>query len=98
MATNGGLNWFKEKGEQGREKWEIGIKDNGYEQVEAKIIVKAILDEQDETTRKIYFYKYHDDMTLKQIGEVVGLGKSAVQKRIKKLEEQIRVKMGEADK
>jgi RNA polymerase sigma-70 factor (ECF subfamily) len=98
MATNGSLDWFRGKGEQGHEKWEIGITDNGYDQVEANIIVKAILDEQDETTRKIFFYKYHDDMTLEQIGEVIGLKKSAVQKRIKNLEEQVRVKMGEAGK
>jgi len=98
MATNGSLNWFKDRGEQGQEVWEIGVMDNGYDQVEAKLIVKAILDEQDETTRKIYFYKYHDDMTLEQIGEVVGLGRGAVDKRIKKLEEQVRVKMGRAGK
>jgi RNA polymerase sigma-70 factor (ECF subfamily) len=98
MATNGGLNWFKEKGEQGRDKWEITVTDNGYKQAEAEILVNAILNEQDETTCKIYFYKYHDDMTLEQIGEVVGLGKSAVQKRIKKLEEQVRVKMGKVGK
>jgi RNA polymerase sigma-70 factor (ECF subfamily) len=98
IATGGGLVWFKEKGEQGREKCEMGVTDNGYEQAEAKIIVKAILDEQDETTRKIYFYKYHDDMTLEQIGEVVGLGKSAVHNRIKKLEEQVKRELGEAEK
>jgi len=98
MATNESLNWFKDKGEQGREVWEIGVIDNGYDQVEAEIIVKAILDEQDETTRKIYFYKYHDDMTLEQIAELTGLGKSAVQKRVKKLEEQVRVKTGRAEK
>ena len=98
MATNGSLNWFRDRGENGREVWEIGITDNGYDQVEAKIIVKAILDEQDETNRKIYFYKYHDDMTLEQIGEVLSLGKSAVQKRIKNLEEQVKVKMGKAGK
>lgn len=98
MATNGSLNWFMEKGEQDHEKWEIGIIDNGYKQVEAKIIIKAILEEADEITRRIYFYKYHDDMTLVQIGEVVGLGKSAVQKRIKNLEEQVRVEMGKVDK
>jgi RNA polymerase sigma factor (sigma-70 family) len=98
IATGGNLDWFREKGEQGREKLQIGITDNGYEQVEAEIIVKAILDEQDETTRKIYFYKYHDDMTLEQIGEAVGLGKSAVHKRIKALEEQVKLKMGKADK
>jgi len=98
MATSGSFDWFKEKGEQGQEFWEQAVMDNGYDQVEAEIIVKAILDEQDETTRKIYFYRYHDDMTLEQIGEVVGLGKSAVQQRIKKLEEHVRVKMGRADK
>ena len=55
-------------------------------------------DAQDEINRKIYFYKYHDDMTLEQIGEVVGFRKSAVQKRLKNLEEQVRVKMGKANK
>jgi len=98
MATNGSLNWFRDKGEQGQDVWETGVMDNGYDQVEAEIVVKAILDEQDETTRKIYFYKFHDDMTLEQIGEVVGLKKSAVQKRIKNLEEQARVKIGKAGK
>jgi len=98
MATNGSLNWFKDKWEKGREVWELGIADNGYEQIEAEIIVQAILNEQDETTRKIYFYKYHDDMTLKEIGEVVDLSKSAVKKRIDKLEEQVKVKMGRAEK
>jgi RNA polymerase sigma-70 factor (ECF subfamily) len=98
MATNGSLNWFKEKGEQGKEVWEIGIADNGCDQVEAKIIVNAILDEQDDINRKIYFYKYHDDMTLEQISEVIGLSKSAVQKRIKNLEKQARAKMETAEK
>ena len=98
MATNESLNWFKEKGEQGQEVWEIGITDNGYDQVEAKIIVEAILAEQDETTRKIYVYKYHDDKTLEEIGKIVGLSKIAVHKRIKKLEEQVRLKMGRAGK
>jgi len=77
--------------------WEPSIMDNGYEQVEAEIIVQAILDEQDEITRKIYFYKYRDDMTLEQIAEVVGLRKSAVHKRIKKLEGVVKAKMGRAD-
>jgi RNA polymerase sigma-70 factor (ECF subfamily) len=96
IATNGSLDWFIEKGgDEGKEKWEAGIVEKGYEQVEAEIIVKAILDEQDETTRKIYFYKYHEDMTLEQIGEAVGLKKSAVHERLKALEEQVKVKMGQ---
>ena len=91
MATNGSINWFIERGSgEGKAKWEAGIADKGYEQAEAEIIVQAILEEQDETTRKIYFYKYHDDMTLEQTGEAVGLKKSAVQKRLKNLEAQVK--------
>jgi len=90
IATSGSLNWFKSKGEQDKKVWEAGIIDNGYEQVEAEIIVKTILAEQDETTCKIYFYYYHDSLTLEQIGEAVGLKKSAVHKRIKKLEKQVK--------
>jgi RNA polymerase sigma factor (sigma-70 family) len=97
MATNGSLNWFMDKGDYGREKWEAGIIDKGYEQTEAKIIVNTILDEQDETTRKIYFYKYYDGLTLEQIGEIVGLGKSAVDKRIKNLEKNVKSALGKAD-
>jgi len=98
IATGENIARFMERGEQGREKLQSGITYNDYEQVEAEIIVNAILNEQDETTRRIYFYKYHDGMTLKQIGEVVGLGKSAVHKRIKALEEQVKSKMEKADK
>jgi RNA polymerase sigma factor (sigma-70 family) len=93
MATGGSLNRLRDKGEQDRV-WEIGIIESGYEQTEAEIIVKAILGEQDETTRKIYFYKCHDGMTLEQIGELVGLGRSAVQERVKKLEQQVRAQLG----
>jgi DNA-directed RNA polymerase specialized sigma24 family protein len=87
-----------EKGGQEQGKLELVFMDKGYDQVEAQIIVKSILDEQDETTRKIYFYKYHDDLTLEQIGEFVGLKKSAVHKRIKALEKQVKLKMGRAAK
>jgi len=98
MANNGSLIWVKNKGEQEHEVWEAGIIDNGYEQVEAEIIVKAIIDEHDETTRAIYLLKYYHEKTLEQIGEAIGLKKSAVQKRIKNLEKQVMVKMGKAEK
>jgi len=95
MATAGSLKWFIDRGgEEGKEKWEAGIVDNGYDQVEAQIIVKAILDEQDETTRKIFIYKYLHDMTLEEIGEAVGIKKSSVQERIKKLEKQVSLQIG----
>jgi RNA polymerase sigma-70 factor (ECF subfamily) len=98
IVINEGLNRFKDNEEQDCEIWKADIIDNGYDQEKAETIIKAILAEQDETTRKIYFYKYHDDMTLEQIGELVGLGKSAVQKRIKKFEEQFRAEWVKADK
>jgi RNA polymerase sigma-70 factor, ECF subfamily len=98
MATNGSIKWFIDRGGEGKEEWEAGIVDKGYEQVEAEIIVKAILDEQDETNRRIYFYKYHDDMTLEEIGDAVNYKKSAVHERLKALEEQVKVKMGRVGK
>jgi RNA polymerase sigma-70 factor, ECF subfamily len=98
MANNGSFIWTKDKGEQEHEIYEAGIIDNGYEKVEAEIIVKAILEEQDETTRKIYLYNYFHDMTLNKIGEAVGLKKSAVQKRLKKLEKQVEAVLRKAEK
>jgi RNA polymerase sigma-70 factor, ECF subfamily len=90
LTSDESINHSKNKGEQGQNLWEKSIIDNGYDQVEAEIIVKAILDEQDETTRKIYFNKYSNDMTLEQIGETIGLKKSAVQKRLKNLEKKVK--------
>ena len=99
MAAYASLQWFiSNVDEEGNEKWEAGIIDNGYEQVEAKIIVKAILDEQDETTRKIYFLKYHLGMTLEEIGKAVGLGTATVHDRLKALEKQVRLKTGSTGK
>jgi len=96
IATDVSLDWFKGSGEQGLEKWKTGIIDNGYEQNEAEKIKKTILEKQDEITRRIYFYKYHDNLTLKQIGEAVGLKKSAIHKRVQNLEKQF--KAGKAGK
>jgi RNA polymerase sigma-70 factor, ECF subfamily len=96
ITTDEILNRILGKEEQGV--LEEGIIINGHKKNKAEIIVKAILKEQDETTRKIYFYYYHDDMTLEQTGELVGLRKSAVQKRIKKLEKQIKAVLEKVNK
>ena len=98
MANDGSLIWTKDKGELEHEICEAGIIDNGYEEVEAEIIVKAVLEEQDETTRKIYLYYYLYDMTLNKIGEAVGLKKSAVHKRIKNLEKQVKAVLRKVEK
>jgi len=86
----------KEKQKQQEEKaeGEIIITSSGsYEQAKIKLLVKSILNEKDEKTRDIYFIRYHVGMTLEEIGEVVGLGKSAVQKRLKNFEEQVRIEL-----
>jgi len=90
MAINESYKGFKNLGEKEQKEWEAGIIDNGYEQVEAEIIIKGILDEQDKITCRIYFYYYHDSMTYKEIGKILGLSISAVQKRIKNFEKQVK--------
>jgi RNA polymerase sigma-70 factor (ECF subfamily) len=100
-ATNISLNCIKEK-EEGEIK-ELLLKnanlndrnyheknDESYEQIEAEIFINAILKEDDEITRDIYFYRYHDHMTLEQIWEIVGLSKSAVENRLKKIVNKLR--------
>jgi len=90
MAINESYNGLKNIGKEEQKEWETSIIDNGYEQVEAEIIIKNILDEQDKTTGKIYFYYYHDSMSYKEIGKIIGLSKSAVQKRIKSFEKKVK--------
>jgi len=70
---------------------ENNLEDENYEQVDAQMFVNSILNEEDEKTRLIYFMRYHNDMTLEDIGEIVGLRKSAVAKRINKLKENVRL-------
>jgi len=98
MAAYASLKWFIDRAdEEGKEKWEAGIVDNGYDQVEAEIIVKAILYEQDETNRKICFLKYYHNMTGKQISNAVGLAEATISERLKALEKQVRLKMGRVE-
>jgi len=103
-ATNISINRLKEKGEVDikqlliKEKATNNYKDNNFEQIEAEMIVAAVLKEEDEITRMIYVLFYHDDMTYKDIGGMVGLSKSAVEKRIRKLEKNIKQKIFKENK
>jgi len=98
MAAYASLKWFIGRAdEEGKVKWEAGLVDNGYDQIEAEIIVKIILDEQDETNRKICFLKYYHDMTGKQIGNAVGLAEATVSERLTALEKKVRLKMGRVE-
>jgi RNA polymerase sigma factor (sigma-70 family) len=56
--------------------------------------VEAVLKEAEKKDRDIFYYYYRDEMTLKEIGEIVGLSTAAVYKRHVKLENKIRLKLG----
>jgi RNA polymerase sigma-70 factor (ECF subfamily) len=56
--------------------------DSGFDHVEARMILDTILETESESTRAICFMYHADGMTLKEIGEVVGLSISGVRKRL----------------
>jgi RNA polymerase sigma-70 factor (ECF subfamily) len=88
IATNTCLNrirWRKRHTESSQEDLGEALLmslDRGFEQVEAKMILDAILETESESTRAICFMYHVDGMTLKEIGETVGLSISGVRKRL----------------
>jgi len=105
LATNVSLNRLRDMGTadiydilSSPEKGKSLIESDGFpdetEQIADKLFVEALLQEEDEKTRAIYYMRYRDGMTLKEIGELVGLSTAAVEKRLKKLKEQAQLKLG----
>ena len=98
MATNVCLNRLKKR------KWEtlrdfsagaetlLSGTDQGFEQVEAEILLEDILKDESELNRSICFMYHSDEMTLKEIGEVAGLSISAVRKRLEVFRSRARIK------
>jgi RNA polymerase sigma-70 factor (ECF subfamily) len=87
IATNVCLNrirWKKRRGDSNDDIGEMPLagKERGFEQVEARMILEAILKNESESTRAICFMCHLDGMTLKEIGETVGLSISGVRKRL----------------
>ena len=99
MATNTCLNRLrKKKRETLRDFTEEGeamlfCVDNGFEQVEAELLLEDILKSESETDRAICFMYHADDMTLKEIGEAVGLSVSGVRKRLEAFKSRARIKL-----
>ena len=96
MATNVCLNRLRKRkrevlfhfsGEEEALLWA----DEGFDRVEAKILMEAILKDESETNRTIYFMYHADGMTLKEIGEVVGLSFSGVRKRLEAFKSRARI-------
>jgi RNA polymerase sigma-70 factor (ECF subfamily) len=100
IATNTCLNRIrgrKRRGETFPEDMEEllpGYRDRGFDQVEAKLLLEGILDAESESTRGICFMYFADGMTLKEIGEVLGMSVSGVRKRILGFSARARVKIG----
>jgi len=69
--------------------------DGGFGQVEAELILDAVLKDESKTNRVIYYMYFADDMTLKEIGEAVGFSISGVRKRLETLKKRIRIKMND---
>ena len=99
MATNVCLNRLR------KSKWEAPTvfsedngtrffyEDGGFEQVDAELLLEAVLKDESEMNRAICFMYHADGMTLKEIGEAVGLSISGVRKRLEAFKSRARVKL-----
>jgi RNA polymerase sigma-70 factor (ECF subfamily) len=103
VATNVCLNRLRDRKRTGRGdmlNWEEFYFDGGatageYDQVDAKLLVEAILEDESEDTRAICFMYHGDGMTLREIGEAVGLSISGIRKRLEAFRKRARLKLGE---
>ena len=87
IATNTCLNRIRQKKHRNEVSSDsadipLPVMDSGYDEVDAKLIMEAILKTESESMRAICFMYHADGMTLKEIGEVVGLSISGVRKRL----------------
>jgi RNA polymerase sigma-70 factor (ECF subfamily) len=87
IATNTCLNRIRRKKQHGDSHEDIGemllpSAERGFERIEARMILEAILETESESTRTICFMHHLDGMTLKEIGETMGLSVSGVRKRL----------------
>jgi RNA polymerase sigma-70 factor (ECF subfamily) len=87
MATNVCLNRLRKKKREvlSSFSWDheyFAWIDEGFEHVEAVVLLEAILKDESEENRAIYFMYHADGMTLKEIGEAAGLSISGVRKRL----------------
>lgn len=88
IATNTCLNkirWKKRQSEHSEGEFIENMHlsyDEGFDQVEAKMMTSLILETESESTRNICFMYYADDMTLEEIGRAVGMSVSGVRKRL----------------
>ena len=98
MATNICLNRLRAKKHEilkdfsVEEEYRFSSIDEGYGQVEAKMLLEAILEDESGIDRVIYYMYHADGMTLKEIGKIAGLSISGVRKRLEALKQRARLK------
>jgi RNA polymerase sigma-70 factor (ECF subfamily) len=96
IATNTCLNRIRQKKSRSEVSGDVdditmSVMDSGYDKVEAKLIMDAILATESESTRSICFMYHGDGMTLKEIGDAVGLSISGVRKRLRAFASRARI-------
>ena len=72
-----------------------GTANGDYDRVDAKLLVETILEDESEETQAICFMYHGDGMTLREIGEAVGLSISGIRKRLEAFRKRARLKLGE---
>jgi RNA polymerase sigma-70 factor (ECF subfamily) len=75
------------------ESLDIAEHDATYDELEARLIIEAILKTESASTRAICFMYHADNMTLKEIGETVGMSISGVKKRLDTFHKRARLKL-----
>ena len=71
--------------------------DEGFDQVEAELLLEDILKDESEMNRAISFMYYADGMTLREVGEAAGLSISGVKKRLEAFRSRARLKLKAAE-
>lgn len=95
IATNTCLNRLRRQKTQGAKTLETASPahcDPEYERVETDMLMDAILSGESESTRAICYMYHRDNMTLREIGGLMGLSVSGVQKRLSSLRSRAKIK------
>ena len=95
MATNVCLNRLRRKKLETQKVLShevVFYQDGGFDQIEAELLLEDILKDESGKNQAIYFMYHVDEMTLKEVGEAVGLSISGVRKRLEAFKSRARLK------
>jgi len=102
VATNICLNRLRQRKRQvsdGEDPQELfpAVPDTQFDRIEKNMIIEAILRDESESTRAICFMYHSDGMTLREIGEAIGLSISGVRKRLIAFNTRAKIKLVEGE-